>query len=331
MRLSDGVAMRAWCAALCMGLPAVTCCGETSISISTDPPLPARNLIANPGFEEPVGKGTPYYPWGMGGYYRGKGEAMVAEDEAHSGRRSFRFVSLSKGAAGQCSGPPIEVCTDIPYQIDFWVMCTRGATGSVQLRYSPEDPGLLPDSAVIPLQTFVKIEDRWISFASPPGDIKVRPLILLYRPRRKGMHRRYSTINDGVIVFQRKLFGGQKKLKVRPWLSGKGMGVTWFDDCAIRMLKTWLTYRVVGTGVGKIILSDGRGTIVDQRSFEGRFPGSYTRRLLVSADRTYTVEAVIEGSQTIMKRHPGEMVRSGAKRPDGEATADNRNTDVPVQ
>jgi len=304
MRLRNAVAMGACCAALSVALPGVTCCGEISIVISTEPPLPATNLIANPGFEEPVGKGTPWYPWGRGGFYRGKGEATVAEDEAHSGRRSFRFVGLSKDAAGQCCGPPFEVFTDIPYQIDFCVMCTRGATGSVQLRYFPEGSGLLPGSAVIPVQTLVKIVDRWISFASPPGDVKVRPQILLYRPRTKGMHRAYSTINDGVIVFLRKQFGGQKKLKVRFWLGGRGMGVTWFDDCVVRMQKTRLTYRVVGAGVTKIVLSDGKGQIVDERSFEGKFPGRHTKTLLVNADTTYTVTAVTEGSGATVKRHP---------------------------
>ncbi len=289
-------------------------CRKIRIAISATPQLPVSNLIPNPGFEQPAGPGTPYHPWGSGGFWRGKGEAEVTSDECKYGSRSFRFVGLSKDAAGHCVSPPLRLYPDIPYIIDFYIRATKGAYGTVQVRYKLENPKLIPDLAVasIPKQSLTLLADRWIRFRKPPDMIVVTPNLLLFKPRQKGETRTYWSYKDLLLVFPRSSFNYQQSISARLVLTCRGEGVIWFDDILLIPAKTRLHFTVQGGSIREIRLWNQAGNMIWQKKLQ-QSTERYEQELLVPAGFRYRLEVITTDGKSFTRYYPGSGVMTSGQ------------------
>lgn len=253
--------------------------GALELTLVPDPPLPVADLVHDSGFEA---EGF----WVGGGFWRGKGEVAVVDDQAHLGRRSLRFVGLSHDAAGRMASKEFTLCPGIPYRLDFWVRSCREIPtgGGISLHYSCEDTQIVPDWVTAQVAPLVKLPETWVRFSSPPPDIAAQTQMLFWQPRAKGGRRHYKVVSGNVVVFPEERFTG--KIKSHLEVFSRGVGVLWFDDLSLRPMKTWLRYAVKG-GSGRFRLTDKAGKVWA----EGEFMDKIADSMLVPADNIYTLEA----------------------------------------
>jgi hypothetical protein len=251
------------------------------LELSSDPPLPATDLVQNPGFEE---NGF----WLQGGFWRGKGEVEIVDDMSHSGEHSLRFVGLSENATGQMPSNEVTLRTDIPYRLDFWVRSYRETPsgGMVRLEYRIEGSDILQDGVDAQIAPLVKIPESWLRFSSPPKSVAAKTQILFWQPRTKDERRRYNVINDNIIIFPKSNFGDQDHIRGRMKIISSGLGVVWYDDVSLRPLETWLTYKVRASGSASLQVVDKTGKVWLKEKFEGERTGA----ILVPVDSAYRLE-----------------------------------------
>ncbi|NMA48040.1 MAG: hypothetical protein GX945_15910 [Lentisphaerae bacterium] len=265
------------------------------LELFSDPPLPATDVIQNPGFE---GNGF----WLQGGFWRGKGEVEIVDDMARSGGHSLRFVGLSENAAGQMPSNEFTLRTDIPYRLDFWVRSYRETPtgGMVRLEYRSEGSDILPDGVDAQIVPLVKIPESWLRFSAPPKSVTAKTQMLFWQPRSKDERRRYNVIDDNIIVFPKSNFGDQDHIRGRMKIIASGLGVVWYDDISLRPLETWLTYRVRASGSASLQIVDKAGKVWLKEKFDGTRSGA----ILVPVDSAYRLEVTSASGEQSYVAYP---------------------------
>lgn len=271
-----------------------------SIDISAEPSLPSENLIHDAGFEEGIWKG--------GNYYKGKGEVRIVKEHVHSGENSLCFMGFSKDAKGQALSREFLIYTDIPYSLDFWIRSYRDVPegGVVSLRYYLDDADKTSGSVDAQIASLVKIPERWILFSNPPKDITAETLMLFWQPTAKDAKRHYKSIRNNIIIFPKKDFANQERIRVRLCISASGLGVVWYDDIILKPLKSRLRYTVKGNDVSEIKVLNKKGEILKTENFSGDWSGEYSGTLLVPAGSKYRIEVKTKSGEINYVEYPGK-------------------------
>jgi len=271
-----------------------------NISISAEPSLPSENLIQDAGFEEGIWKG--------GNYYKGKGEVRIVKEHVHSGEKSLCFMGFSKDAKGQAVSREFLIYTDMPYSFDFWIRSYREVPegGVVSLRYYLDDADKTAGSVDAQVASLVKIPEKWILFSSPPKDITAETLMLFWQPTAKDVKRHYKSIKNNMIIFPKKNFANQERIRVRLCISASGLGVVWYDDITLKPLKSTLKYTVKGKDVSEIKVLNKKKEILKTENFSGNWNGEYSGALIVPADGKYRIEVKTKSGEINYGEYPGK-------------------------